>query len=43
MPEWRNQVNAGDLKSSGHCDLVGSSPTSGTKLNKLFVEYKNDK
>lgn len=43
MPEWRNQANAEDLKSSGRNDLVGSSPTSGTRLNKLFVGYKNDK
>lgn len=43
MPEWRNQANAEDLKSSGRNDLVGSNPTSGTRLNKLFVVYKNEK
>lgn len=40
MPEWRNQANAEDLKSSGRNDLVGSNPTSGTRLNELFAGYK---
>ncbi len=37
MPEWRNLVDARDLKSLGRFDRTGSSPVSGTK-NPLNIK-----
>ena len=46
MAEWRNRLDAQDLKSCGYCNHVGSIPTSATKILKIikldinFLIYK---